>query len=242
MLGVVKADVGIKDGKIVGIGKAGNPSTMDGVTPGLAVGPATDAISGEQLILTAGGHRHPRPLHLPAAGLRRASATASPPSSAAASGRPTAPTARPSPPARGTCEMMLRAVEGLPINFGFLRQGQLVRSPARRGADARQAPRASRSTRTGARTPRAIRAALTVADEYDVQVAIHTDTLNEAGYVEDTIAAFEGRTIHTYPHRGRRRRARPGHHQGRRRAQRPAQLDQPDAAVRHQHRRPSCST
>ena len=101
-LGIVKADVGVKDGRIVGIGKAGNPGMMDGVTPGLAVGPATDAISGEHCILTAGGIDASCPLHRAAAGGGRRSATASPRSSAVAWGRPTAPTARPSPRAPGT--------------------------------------------------------------------------------------------------------------------------------------------
>src|SRR5262249_43275844 len=118
LLGVIKGDVGVKDGKIVAVGKAGNPSTMAGVTPGLAVGPATDAISAEHLILTpAGMDAH--------------------------------------------------------IHWGST--PAVIRRP-----------------------PAGARSALEVADEHDVQVSLHADTLNESGYVEDTIAAIDGRTIHTF--------------------------------------------
>jgi urease subunit alpha len=198
--GVVKADVGIRNGKIVGIGKAGNPSTMDGVTPGLVTGTSTDAISGEHLILTAGAtdtHVHyisPQQVYAalsngvttlwgggigPADGTNGVTSTNGPWSLA----------------------MMLRAVEGLPINFGIYGkgnssgQGPLVEQ-LRAGAAGFKVHEDYGST------PSAIRSALTVADEFDVSVAVHTDTLNEAGFVEDTIAAFDGRTIHTYHSEG----------------------------------------
>lgn len=200
LLGVIKADVGIKDGRIAGIGKAGNSGTMDGVTPGLTTGPATDAISGEQLILTAGGidsHVHlvsPQQAH------------------AALSNGITTLIGGGVGPTDGTngttitsgvwnIEMMLKAIEGLPVNVCMLGKGNS--SGHRSLIEQIQAGAAGLKVHEdwGA-TPAAIRAALAAADEMDVQVAIHTDTLNEAGYVEDTIAAFEGRTIHTYHSEG----------------------------------------
>jgi urease subunit alpha len=196
LAGVIKADVGIKDGKIVNIGKAGNPNTMAGVTPGLAVGPATDAISAEHLIVTPGGidsHIHmicPQQVYTalsngittfwgggigPSDGTNGTTITSGP----------------------WNLEMMLRSYEGLPINFGLLGKGN----------SSGKAPLVEQvlGGATGFKchedwgtTQAVIRRALEVADEYDVQVSIHTDTLNESGYVEDTIAAIDGRTIHTF--------------------------------------------
>lgn len=196
VLGVVKADVGIKDGLIAGIGKAGNPNTMDGVTPELVTGPSTDAISGEHLILTAGGidgHVH----------------IISPQQAEAAlSGGITTLIGGGIGPTDGTngttitsgnwnIEKMLQSVENIPINFGFLGKGNCstqepISEQIERGV------MGLKIHEDWGSTPEAIRTALRVADRYDVQVAIHTDTLNEAGYVEDTIAAIDGRTIHTY--------------------------------------------
>ncbi|MET0773162.1 MAG: urease subunit alpha [Candidatus Limnocylindrales bacterium] len=199
-IGVVKADVGVKDGKIVGIGKAGNPGMMDGVTPGLAVGPATDAISGEQCILTAAGmdpHVHyiaPQQVYAalsngittlfgggvgPTDGTNGTTITSGP----------------------WNLEMMLRAADGLPINLGFLGKGNSAARPAIEEQIAAGAAGLKIHEDWGSTTA-AIRASLSVADDFDVQVAIHTDTLNEGGFVEDTIAAFEGRTIHTYHSEG----------------------------------------
>lgn len=199
-IGVVKADVGIKDGKIVGWGKAGNSSTMEGVTPGLTTGPATDAISGEQMILTAAGidpHVH---LVSPQQAYH------------ALSGGVTTLIGGGIGPTDGTngttitsgiwnMEMMLKANEGLPVNVCMLGKGnssghQSLVEQIKAGAAGLKV-----HEDWGA-TPATIRESLRVADEMDVQVAIHTDTLNEAGYVEDTIAAFEGRTIHTYHSEG----------------------------------------
>ena len=199
-IGVVKADVGVKDGKIVGIGKAGNPGMMDGVTPGLAVGPATDAISGEQCILTAAGmdpHVHyiaPQQVYAalsngittlfgggvgPTDGTNGTTITSGP----------------------WNLEMMLRAADGLPINLGFLGKGNSAARPAIEEQLVAGAAGLKIHEDWGSTTA-AIRASLSVADDFDVQVAIHTDTLNEGGFVEDTIAAFEGRTIHTYHSEG----------------------------------------
>jgi urease subunit alpha len=200
LLGVIKADVGIKDGLIAGIGKAGNSGTMDGVTPGLDVGPATDAISGEQLILTAGGidtHVHyvaPQQAH------------------AALSNGVTTFFGGGIGPTDGTngtsitsgtwhIEMMLRSFEDLPLNFGILGKGSAAGEAALVEQIVAGAAGFKIHEDWGA-TPAAIRAALSVADEMDVQVSIHTDTQNEAGFVEDTIAAFDGRTIHTFHSEG----------------------------------------
>jgi urease subunit alpha len=200
VLGVVKADVGVKDGLIAGIGKAGNSAVMDGVTPGLDVGPATDAISGEQLILTAGGidtHVHfVAPQQVQAAlsnGITTFFGGGIGPSDGT---NGTSITAGP-----WHIEMMLRAFEELPVNCGILAKG----SSAGEAALVEQVLAGAAGFKVhedwGA-TPAAIRTALSVADAMDVQVSVHTDTQNEAGFVEDTIAAFDGRTIHTFHSEG----------------------------------------
>ena len=199
--GVVKADVGIKDGKIAGIGKAGNPNTMQGVTPGMVCGPATDAIAGEHYIMTAGGidtHIHficPQQ------------------DDTALAGGITSLFGGGFGPTDGTnattvtsgvynVQQMLRAMDDMPLNIGLLGKGQ---ASATNGAGKATLVEQIEAGVAGFKihedwgtTPNAIRACLRTADEYDVQVAIHTDTLNESGYVEDSIAAFEGRTIHTF--------------------------------------------
>ena len=196
LLGVVKADVGIKDGKIVGIGKAGNPNIMDGVTPGLVTGAATDAISGEHLILTAGGidtHVHLVAPQQAYAALSNGVTTLW--------GGGTGPsdssngvTITPGP---WNLHAMMRAFESIPINIGFLGKGNCSgRAPLEEQILAGMA--SFKVHEDWGTTPAVIRTVLDVADAYDVQVSIHTDTLNESGYVEDSIAAFEGRTIHTF--------------------------------------------
>ncbi len=200
VLGVVKADVGIKDGVIVGVGKAGNSGTMDGVTPGLDVGPATDAISGEQLILTGGGidtHVHYVAPQQAYAALSNGVTTFFGGGIGPTDGsNGTTVTSGP-----WNIEMMLRSIEGLPVNYGILAKG----SSAGEAALVEQILAGAAGFKIhedwGA-APAAIRAALSVADSMDVQVSIHTDTLNEAGFVEDTIAAFDGRTIHTFHSEG----------------------------------------
>ena len=196
MLGVVKADVGIKDGRIAGIGQSGNPNIMSGVDPSLVTGAATDAISGEHLILTAGGIDS----HVHYISPQQAYAALSNGITTLVGGG-----IGPSDGSNGTTitsgvwnvEMMLKAVENLPVNFGFLGKGncavqESVEEQLRAGACGLKIHEDWGST------PAAIRSALDVAERHDVQVAIHTDTLNEGGYVEDTIAAIDGRTIHTY--------------------------------------------
>jgi urease subunit alpha len=197
--GVVKADVGVKDGVIVGVGKAGNSATMDGVTPGLDVGPATDAISGEQLILTAGGidsHVHYLAPQQAYAGLSNGITTFFGGGIGPTDGsNGTSITSGP-----WNIEMMLRAIEGLPVNFGLLGKG--ASGEAALVEQVLAGVTGFKVHEDWGATPAAIRAALSVADSMDVQVSIHTDTQNEAGFVEDTIAAFDGRTMHTFHSEG----------------------------------------
>ncbi len=196
VLGVVKADVGIKDGKIAGIGKAGNPNIMKGVTPGLVTGPSTDAISGERMILTASGidgHVHmcaPQQAYnclsngittLIGGGVGPTDGT-----------NGTTITSGPWNLAR-----ILQSLDGLPINVGLLGKGNCAcKENLREQLDAGAC--GFKIHEDWGATPAAIRTCLKTADYYDVQVAIHTDTLNESGFVEDTLAAIDGRTIHTY--------------------------------------------
>lgn len=196
VLGVVKADVGIKDGKIAGIGKSGNPNTMNGVHPDLVTGASTDAISGEHLILTAAGidgHVHYIAPQQAQAALSNGITTLF--------GGGVGPTDG----TNGTTitsgvwnvERMLQAIEGMPVNIGMLGKGNCsMPHPITEQIEAGVC--GLKIHEDWGSTPEAIRVALDVADRYDVQVAIHTDTLNEGGYVEDTIAAMNGRTIHTY--------------------------------------------
>ncbi|MCJ8141750.1 urease subunit alpha [Ancylobacter sp. A5.8] len=194
--GVIKADVGIKNGLVCAIGKAGNPSTMSGVTPGLALGPGTDAISGEHLILTAGGidaHVHYISPQQALAALSNGVTTVF--------GGGVGPTDGTNgttiTPGTWNIEMMLRSFDSWPVNAGVLGKGN-GSAPVPLEEQLRAGAAGLKIHEDWGSTPAAIRNALTVADNYDVQVCIHTDTLNEAGFVENTIAAFEGRTIHTY--------------------------------------------
>jgi urease subunit alpha len=196
VLGVVKADVGVKDGRICGIGKAGNPQTMDRVTPGLEFGVGTDAISGAHLILTAAGidtHIHfisPQQVY---AALSNGTTTLIGGGTGPTDGS-NATTVTPGP---YNIAMMLRACEGLPVNIGLLGKGhghgkETLVEQIEAGAVG------LKCHEDWGTTPSVLRSALTIADEMDVQVCIHTDTLNESGFVEDTIAAFEGRAVHSF--------------------------------------------
>ncbi|MCA9497669.1 MAG: urease subunit alpha [Nitrospira sp.] len=200
ILGVIKADVGVRNGRIVGVGKAGNPSTMDGVTPGLTTGTSTDAITGEHLILTAAGmdtHIHficPQQIWH---GLSNGITTLWGGGIGPTDGTNGVTTTN----GPWNIEMMLRAVEGLPVNLGFLGKGNCSgKAPLVEQLEAGAA--GFKIHEDYGTTPAAIRSCLSVADEYDVSVAVHTDTLNESGFVEDTIAAFDGRTIHTFHSEG----------------------------------------
>lgn len=200
MVGIVKADVGIKDGKIAGIGKSGNPNIMSGVNPNLVTGAATDAISGEHLILTAGaidGHVHYVAPQQAEAALSNGITTLI--------GGGVGPTDG----TNGTTitsgvwniEQMLKSIEELPVNIAILGKGNCACTESIEEQIVAGACGLKVHEDWGS-TPAAICASLDVADRYDVQVAIHTDTLNESGYVEDTIAAIDGRTIHTYHSEG----------------------------------------
>lgn len=194
--GIVKADIGVKAGKIVGIGKAGNPDIMEGVTPGMVVGASTEAIAGEGKIITAGGidsHIHfisPQQIETALySGITTMIGGGTGPSDGT-----NATTCTPGP---WHIEMMLKAAEEYPMNIGFLCKGNCSgRKPLEEQIQA--GAMGLKIHEDWGATPAVINSALEVADLYDVQVAIHTDTLNEAGCVEDTIAAIGGRTIHTY--------------------------------------------
>jgi urease subunit alpha len=194
--GIYKADIGIKDGFIAGIGKAGNPDIMDGVTPGMTVGASTEALAGEGLLVTAGGidtHIHficPQQIYT---ALYSGVTTMFGGGTGPADGT-NATTCAPGPWNIG---MMLKAAEEYPVNLGFLGKGNCsAEAPLAEQVLAGAA--ALKIHEDWGSTPAVIDAALKVADAYDIQVAIHTDTLNEAGFVEDTLAAIAGRTIHTY--------------------------------------------
>jgi len=192
--GVVKADIGLKAGRIAGIGKAGNPDIQPGVD--IAVGPGTEAIAGEGLIVTAGGidaHIHficPQQVE---DALMSGVTTMLGGGTGPAAGT-NATTCTPGP---WYIQRMLQAAEDLPMNLGFLGKGNASLPIALEEQIAAGAMGLKLHEDWGT-TPAAIDNCLSVAEREDVQVAIHTDTLNESGFVEDTIAAFKGRTIHTY--------------------------------------------
>ncbi|AXB45454.1 urease subunit alpha [Amycolatopsis albispora] len=194
--GVVKADVGVRDGRIVGIGKAGNPDTMDGVDPALVIGPATEVLAGNGKILTAGGidcHVHficPQLVDTAlAAGLTTLVGGGTGPAEGSKATTVT--------PGAWNLGRMLRAMDQLPINVLLLGKGNTVRTEALREQLAAGAGGFKLHEDWGS-TPAAIDACLTVADESGVQVAIHTDTLNEAGFLESTVDAIGGRSINAY--------------------------------------------
>lgn len=192
--GIVKADVGIKNGRIAGIGKAGNPDIQDGVT--IVIGPGTEVIAGEGQILTAGGidaHIH----FICPQQIEEALMSGVTTMIGGGTGPATGTNATTCTPGAWHMEQMLKAAEGLPMNLGFLGKGngslpEAIEEQIVAGA------MGLKLHEDWGTTPAAIDNCLTVADQYDVQVAIHTDTLNESGFVEDTLAAFKGRTIHTY--------------------------------------------
>jgi urease subunit alpha len=194
--GIYKADVAIRDGRISGIGKAGNPGIMDGVTPGMEIGASTEILAGEGRILTAGGidsHIHfISPNQIPEAFYSGVTTLIG-----GGTGPATGTNATTCTPGAWNIRRMYEAAEAFPLNFGFLGKGNASLPESLREQIRAGAPGLKLHEDWGT-TPAAIDQCLSVADEFDVQVAIHTDTLNEAGFVEDTIAAFKNRTIHTY--------------------------------------------
>ncbi|MDA0674377.1 MAG: urease subunit alpha, partial [Cyanobacteria bacterium] len=192
--GIVKADVGIKDGRIAKIGKAGNPYIQDNVD--IIIGPGTEAIAGEGMILTAGGidaHIH----FICPQQIETAIASGVTTMIGGGTGPATGTNATTCTPGAWHMARMLQAADAFPLNFGFLGKGNSALQPGLREQVEAGAVGLKLHEDWGT-TPATIDTCLSVAEDYDIQVAIHTDTLNESGFVEDTIAAFKGRVIHTY--------------------------------------------
>ncbi|GAB4205596.1 MAG: urease subunit alpha [Coleofasciculaceae cyanobacterium] len=192
--GIVKADIGIKNGKIFKIGKAGNPYIQDNVD--IIIGPGTEAVAGEGMILTAGGidtHIHficPQQIEV-------AIASGITTMIGGGTGPATGTNATTCTPGPWNIYRMLQAADAFPVNLGFLGKGNSSQ-PQGLVEQVIAGAMGLKLHEDWGTTPAAIDTCLSVADEYDVQVAIHTDTLNEAGFVEATIAAFKNRVIHTY--------------------------------------------
>ena len=198
--GVIKADIGIKYGRIVGIGHAGNPGIQKGITPGMVIGAATEVIAGEGCIVTAGGvdtHIHficPQQIeHALASGITTMMGGGTGPAHGTYATTCT--------PGKWNIHRMLEAAEEYPMNIGFLGKGNCATHEPLREQILAGAVGLKLHEDWGT-TPAAISTCLDVADELDVQVAIHTDTLNEGGFVEDTLRAINGRTIHTFHSEG----------------------------------------
>lgn len=196
ILGIVKADIGIKNGRIAGVGQAGNPYLQDGVDPALVIGAGTEVISGEGLVATAGGvdaHVH----FLSAAQVPHALSNGITTLIGGGTGPADGSKGTTCTPGPWNIARMLQATAGFPVNVGLLGKG----NSSRPGALVEQLDAGTCGLKVhedwGA-TPAVIDCALSVADDYDVQVAIHTDSLNECGYLSETIDAINGRTIHTY--------------------------------------------
>jgi urease subunit alpha len=192
--GIVKADIGIRHGRIQAIGKAGNPDTQPGVN--IVIGPGTEAIAGEGMIVTAGGidaHIHfICPQQIDEALMSGVTTMLG-----GGTGPATGTNATTCTPGTWHIQRMLQAAEAYPMNLGFLAKGNAsLPDPLREQVEA--GALGLKLHEDWGTTPAAIDNCLSVAEEYDVQVAIHTDTLNESGFVEDTLAAMKDRTIHTY--------------------------------------------
>ena len=194
--GIVKADIGIRDGNIVGIGQSGNPDTMDGVSPNMVIGASTEVHNGAHLIATAGGidtHIHficPQQIeHALYSGVTTMIGGGTGPADGTNATTVT--------PGAWFIQRMLQAADAYPMNLGFFGKGNCATTePLKEQIEA--GALGLKIHEDWGSTPAVIDAALSVADEMDVQVAIHTDTLNEAGFLEDTMAAIDGRVIHTF--------------------------------------------
>jgi len=198
--GIVKADIGIKHGRIAGIGRAGNPDVMAAVTPGMIVGVTTEAIAGEGLIATAGGmdsHIH----FISPQQAFEAIASGITTWVGGGTGPATGTNATTCTPGSWNLARMLQATDDLPLNIGFTGKGN-TSLPQGLVEQIGAGAIGLKLHEDWGTTPAAIDCCLSVAEEEDIQVTIHTDTLNESGYVDDSIAAFKGRTIHTYHSEG----------------------------------------
>jgi urease subunit alpha len=194
--GIVKADIGVRDGRIVGIGKAGNPDTMDGVDPTLVIGPGTEILAGNGMILTAGAidaHVHFICPQLVGEALSSGVTTMIGGGTGPAEGTKATTVT----PGSWYLARMLESMDAFGVNVALLGKGNTVGEAALREQVLGGASGFKLHEDWGT-TPAVIDTSLRIADEYGIQVAIHTDTLNEAGYVADTLAAIAGRTIHTY--------------------------------------------
>ncbi|TDQ56792.1 urease subunit alpha [Mesocricetibacter intestinalis] len=195
-LGILKADIGIRDGRIVAIGQAGNPDTMDNVTPNMIIGAGTEVHNGAHLIATAGGidtHIHficpQQAQHAIESGITTMIGGGTGPADGTHATTVT--------PGAWNLKRMFQAAEALPVNIGFFGKGNCATlAPLREQIQA--GALGLKIHEDWGATPAAIDAALSVADEMDVQVAIHTDTLNESGFLEDSMRAINGRVIHTF--------------------------------------------
>ncbi len=194
--GIVKGDIGVRDGCIVKVGKAGNPDTMEGVDPELVIGAATEVIAGENQIVTAGAldtHIH----FISPQQIFEAISNGITTMIGGGTGPATGTNATTCSPGAWNIQHMLEAAEAWPMNFGFLGKGN-ASAPLPLSEQIEAGACGLKLHEDWGTTPAAIDTCLQVADQYDVQVAIHTDTINEAGFVEDTIRAIGSRTIHTY--------------------------------------------
>ncbi|GHC33913.1 urease subunit alpha [Streptomyces cinnamoneus] len=194
--GIVKADIGIRDGRITGVGKAGNPDTMDGVHPDLVIGPETEIIAGNGRILTAGAvdaHVHFICPQLADEALASGITTLVGGGTGPAEGSK----ATTITPGSWHLARMFEALEGHPLNIGLLGKGNTVSHDSLR-AQLRAGAVGFKIHEDWGATPAAIDACLNVCEESGAQLALHTDTLNEAGFVGDTLAAVAGRTLHAY--------------------------------------------
>ncbi len=194
--GIIKADIGIKDGKIAGIGKAGNPDTMESITPGMTIGAATEVHGGAGLIATAGGidtHIHficPQQIeHALYSGITTMIGGGTGPADGTNATTVT--------PGSWNLQKMLEAADAFPMNMGFFGKGNCASlAPLEEQIEA--GALGLKIHEDWGSTAAVIDASLKIADKHDVQVAIHTDTLNEGGFLEDTISAINGRVIHTF--------------------------------------------
>ena len=192
--GIVKADIGIKNGRIAAIGKAGNPDTQSGVD--IVIGPGTEAIAGEEKIVTAGGidaHIH----FICPQQIEEALMSGITTMLGGGTGPATGTNATTCTPGPWNIQRMLQAAEEFPVNLGFLGKGN-ASLPEALEEQLRAGAMGLKLHEDWGTTPSSIDNCLSVAENYDVQVAIHTDTLNESGFVEDSLAAMKGRAIHTY--------------------------------------------
>ena len=192
--GIVKADIGIKNGRIAAIGKAGNPDTQEGVD--ILIGPGTEIIAGEGQIVTPGGidaHIH----FICPQQIEEALMSGTTTMLGGGTGPATGTNATTCTPGPWNLGKMLQACDSLPMNFGFLGKGNASKlEPLEE--QIRYGAMGLKLHEDWGTTPQAIDTCLTAAEKFDIQVAIHTDTLNESGFVEDTLSAFKGRSIHTY--------------------------------------------